>query len=234
MAARETARQHDRLGFQTEHRAFVCAVAATICGRPPIAPHPLSSAKAHTRATMMFIAAALLTRRRDLLTGVIGMATVCGACAAPAAEASALAEAKIITPSGVAAAEPSIRFGAFAATAEGQAVTVHPGGGRTMHGVLPAGVDRFRDFGPADLIVTGELGWMYSIALPSSAVVTSSSGPSSLESLRITDFRIAPAGDDRRLPGLQRLFLGATVVLGSGNLQGGHYKGSVTVTVSYE
>src|SRR5687768_13634838 len=114
------------------------AVAATICGIR-------SSAKAHTRATTMSIATALLAQKRNVLTGAIGMAAVCGACAAPA-EVSASAEAKIITPSGVAAAEPSIRFGAFVATAEGQAVTVHPGGGRTMLGVLPAGVDRFRDF----------------------------------------------------------------------------------------
>lgn len=102
-----------------------------------------------------------------------------------------------------------------------------------MRGVLPAGADHARSFGPAGLVVTGERGLMYSIALPASAVVTSNSSSHALDTLHVTDFQLAPAGHDGLPDGSQKLLIGATLTVRGGHLLG-LYSGSVPITVSYD
>jgi hypothetical protein len=170
--------------------------------------------------------------RRDIVS-VVGVAALCGVSPAIPAEVNALVGATIVAAPYIVATESSIRFGSFAATAEGQAVTVHPSGGRTMRGVLPTAMDHARRFGPAGLVVTGERGWTYAIALPASAVVTGGAGSNSLEMLRVTDFQLAPAGGERLPAGSPRLLLGATLTVRGRSLHGS-YSGSVAMTVLYD
>jgi hypothetical protein len=94
-------------------------------------------------------------------------------------------------------------------------------------------MDHARRFGPAGLVVTGERGWTYAIALPASAVVTGGAGSNSLEMLRVTDFQLAPADGERLPAGSSRLLLGATLTVRGGQLHG-FYSGSVAMTVLYD
>lgn len=148
-------------------------------------------------------------------------------------DATAVASARVIAPLTITAIDPHLRFGAFATTAGGQAVTIQPDGNRIVVGAQPAGLDQADPFGPARFVVKGEGGLSYSIALPKSAVLTTGAGASPREMLQVTDFRSEPSVRGILQGGSQTLVIGATLNTVP-NQTVGTYVGTFAVTVSYD
>lgn len=144
-----------------------------------------------------------------------------------------MASARVIAPLMITATEPYLRFGAFATTAGGQAVTIQPDGNRIVVGGQPAGRDQADPFGPARFVVKGEGGLSYSINLPKNAVLITGAGTLSREMLQVSDFRSEPSARGVLQGGSQTLVVGATLnTVGDQAL--GNYVGAFTVTVSYD
>lgn len=173
------------------------------------------------------------TRYRRLRAGAAVICAMWGFGCASAAESSAVAIADLFAAPAVHAPEPSIRFGLFAVTTRPQTVTIHPDGGRTLRGIQPAGVRQARRFGPAGVVVSGERGLMFSVALPVEAVLTTGSGSPSRDVLHVTDFRLSPPGQGPLTEGSRTLLLGATVSI-PGSQDAGMYSGHAVVTVAYD
>lgn len=167
-----------------------------------------------------------------LRTGAAGAAILCGICCASAAESTAAAMARVVRAPAVDATESTIRFGSFTAATEPQTVTIHPDGGRTVRGTVPAGVRQAHPFGPATVVVSGT-SLMFSVALPAGAVLTTGSGALSAAVLHVTDFRLGRSGRDLLAEASQAVFLGATVSI-PGKTAAGMYSGNIAVTVAYD
>jgi hypothetical protein len=125
------------------------------------------------------------------------------------------------------AAGSSLVFGQIVATGVVGTVTVTPGGSREVSGGALLGNGLM--VAPATFTVTGEPNTAYSITLPDSAVLSSSS-----EEMTADTFRSLPSDTGTIGPGgSQVVSLGATLHVGASQ-RPAHYSGTFSVTVAYE
>lgn len=149
------------------------------------------------------------------------------------ADATAVASARVIAPLTITATDPHLRFGAFATTAGGQAVTIQPDGNRIVIGAQAAALDQADPFGPARFVVQGEGGLSFSIALPKNVVLTTGAGASPREVMQVSEFRSEPSVRGILQGGSQTLVIGATLNTVRDQALG-TYLGTFAVTVSYD
>ena len=143
--------------------------------------------------------------------------------------AQATATATIVIPISI-SKTADMNFGNLAVDAVlGGSVVLAPGGSRSVtDGVtLPA---TSGTVSAAAFTVTGNAGYTYSITLPGNIVLNHSG---SFESMAADTFTSTPSGTGTLTGGTEDIFVGATLWIGAGQLDGVYTSSDFDVTVNY-
>ena len=160
------------------------------------------------------------------LAMVMALMLLCNLRSSRAATASTTVDAYIVTTIRV-VAQNGIVFGDIGASSIPGTVTINVDGSRTSTG--GATINSNTTGTPATFEVSGDPNALYNITLPTSVVITSSSG----DSMTVENFFSAPSNNGQLdISGRQNFNVGATMIVDSFQPFGA-YQGTMTTTVEY-
>jgi len=126
-----------------------------------------------------------------------------------------------------------LSFGLIVSDSIGGLVVVGPDGSRSSTGpVLLMQSQNGAAFQPAQFVVTGAAGFVYTISLPTDGQSISSNGTSSA-TMSVDTFVSDPIGTAALISGVSTFKVGATLHVQAGKVAGA-YSGSFSVTVEYQ
>jgi hypothetical protein len=126
-----------------------------------------------------------------------------------------------------------LNFGLIVSDTIGGLVVIGPDGSRSSTGpVLLVQSQTGTAFQPAQFVVTGAAGFLYTISLPTVGQSISSSGTTS-PTMSVDTFVSDPIGTATLISGVSTFKVGATLHVQAGKVAGA-YSGSFSITVAYQ